>query len=94
MIHVVANEEEALTLLEANLNSFFKYIIVDIDALGLKRGQVFLESLKKLDLNNAFSLIVLCSRMNSQEKKVFNEYGVMDILFKPLKMDIVIEKLI
>lgn len=94
LIHVVANEEEALTLLEANLNSFFKYIIVDIDALGLKRGQVFLESLKKLDLNNAFSLIVLCSRMNSQEKKVFNEYGVMDILFKPLKMDIVIEKLI
>ena len=94
LIHVVANEEEALTVLEANLNGFFKYIIVDIDALGLKRGQVFFEALKKLDLNNAFSLIVLCSRMNSQEKKIFNEYGVKDILFKPLKIDIVMEKLL
>ena len=94
LINIVAGEEEALTVLEENLNGFFKYIIVDVETIGVEQSQRFFASLKKMNFNKDVSLLVLCSRMNSQEKKIFNEYGVMDILFKPLKLDIVMEKLL
>ena len=94
LINIVAGEEEALTVLEENLNGFFKYIIVDVETIGVEQSQRFFASLKKMNFNKDVSLLVLCSRMNSQEKKIFNEYGVMDILFKPLKIDIVMEKLL
>ena len=94
LINIVTGEEEAITVLEENLNGFFKYIIVDVETIGVEQSQRFFASLKTMNFDKDVSLLVLCSRMNSQEKKIFNEYGVMDILFKPLKLDIVMEKLL
>ena len=50
--------------------AFLKYIIVDVETIGVEQSQRFFASLKTMNFDKDLSVLVLCSRMNSQEKKI------------------------